>query len=1025
MARGVAGGVGATLVSTALAWWYFLPPERTLLKEEPKYFLAAGVFVSMGLAFGAFHWRLRRAKEANEAANRMLRRANEQVSRMYEQTRELDALKTNFFAAVSHELRTPLGLILGPTQRMLDAPETPETSRRDLDVIARNARLLLRHVNDLLDVAKLEADRMKLEYADTDITRLAHFVASHFEGLARERRLAFTIDAPAGMRAQVDPEKVRRILLNLLSNAFKFTPDGGRVRVTLRDAGRVVAIEVADSGPGIAPEHREAVFERFRQLEGGATRRHGGTGLGLAIAREFVALHGGTITVTDAPEGGALFVVGLPRSAPVECEVRGTAATPGSDDEARQAVEELRNPPAAPSLPVGAAEGARVLVVEDNAEMNRFLCESLASRGYRVTAAYDGDEGIRRALEAKPDLILSDVMMPGTGGEQLVAALRARAELDRTPIVLLTAKADDELRVRLLRSGAQDYVTKPCVVEEVCARVGNLLAARRAEEALRASEAKFSGLVSTAADAIVSVDHDQRIVIYNEAAEKTFGWRREEVLGKPLDVLLPERLRAAQAAQVRRFADDPATTRAMESRASIVALHKDGHEFPAEASISKLAVDGRWVFTVVLRDISERRRAEEAQRFLLEVSTVLATTLDYEETLERLANLVVRDLGDCCILDLVGDDGKLHRVKAVVRDPAQRSIADALERVALDRARPHPASHALETKRPVLVSDVTLAYLRSIAQSEEHARVLGELAPRSLMAFPLVAHRELQGVLGVLSTRAGRRYDAADLRLGEELAGRAAYAVESARHYRAAQRAVAARDDVLGVVAHDLRNPLHAIVLHSQLLSREQLPDRRAPVEAIRRATARMDRLIQDLLDVTRLEAGRLSIAPAPVAAGQLVSDAVEAQRPIGAAAALDLRLDVERDLPEVWADRDRLLQVFENLLGNAFKFTAAGGSVTAGAARRGEDVLFRVTDTGGGIPPEDQAHLFDRFWQAQKTGRRGAGLGLPIVKGLVEAHGGRIWVESAVGRGSTFFFTIPTAAAVRARQASPAACDA
>jgi signal transduction histidine kinase len=230
---------------------------------------------------------------------------------------------------------------------------------------------------------------------------------------------------------------------------------------------------------------------------------------------------------------------------------------------------------------------------------------------------------------------------------------------------------------------------------------------------------------------------------------------------------------------------------------------------------------------------------------------------------------------------------------------------------------------------------------------------------------------------------------------------------------------------VLGIVAHDLRNPLGTIVMQASLLRRHgHEPERRSgrPAEAIERAATRMSRLIQDLLDVTRMEAGRLSIEQTRVHTGQVVREVVEAQEPLASSSSLELDLDLSPDLADVWADRDRLLQIFENLIGNALKFTAPGGRVTVGAAPRDGEALFWVADTGAGIAAEDVPHLFDRFWQARKAGRRGAGLGLPIVKGIVEAHGGRVWVESTPGHGSVFFFTIPTGPRAEAPQpAEPA----
>jgi signal transduction histidine kinase len=282
------------------------------------------------------------------------------------------------------------------------------------------------------------------------------------------------------------------------------------------------------------------------------------------------------------------------------------------------------------------------------------------------------------------------------------------------------------------------------------------------------------------------------------------------------------------------------------------------------------------------------------------------------------------------------------------------------------------------------------------------------------MVVPLLVRGRLLGAMALVASRAARRYDQNDLRLSEELATRAALSIENARLYRAAQRATQARDDVMGMVAHDLRNPLGVILMQAPLLRRQESdrrPPSRDPAEVITRAATRMNRLIQDLLDVAQMEAGRLVIAPDSVFPEQIVRDSVDAQQALAAAASLELRADVPPGVPAVWADRDRLLQVFENLITNAVKFTRPGGRITVGATLTDRSVLFRVADTGVGISPDDLPHVFDRFWQANKGGRHGAGLGLPIVQGIVDAHGGRIWVDSQPGRGSTFFFTIPVAA--------------
>jgi signal transduction histidine kinase/DNA-binding NarL/FixJ family response regulator len=434
-----------------------------------------------------------RAQEV-QTANRELRAANEELGRkereltqLYERLHRLDRMKTQFFANVSHELRTPLALILGPVQKLLSAPDLPEDSRRSLDLVDRNARLLLRHVNDLLDVAKLDAGKLVPRYRALDLAVLVRQTAANFASLADQRGLTFRIEAPATLPAQADPDQLQRVLMNLISNAFKFTPPGGTVRCALAapEGGRAT-ITVADSGPGVPPALREAIFERFFQAEESATRRFGGTGLGLSIAKDFVELHGGTLRVGEAPEGGALLSITLPVTAPPGVTVH---AETGERVWAETLAVEAAAPAPAPRVSPAAPDRATwplVLVVEDNPDLRQYVIDALSST-YRTEAAADGQEGLDKTIALRPDLVLTDVMMPKMNGADLVWAIRARPDLEAMPVVVLTARADDELRVGLLRQGAQDCLVKPFSVDELHARVRNLVATRQARQALEES----------------------------------------------------------------------------------------------------------------------------------------------------------------------------------------------------------------------------------------------------------------------------------------------------------------------------------------------------------------------------------------------------------------------------------------------------------------------------------------------------------------------------------------------------------
>jgi PAS domain S-box-containing protein len=517
--------------------------------------------------------------------------------------------------------------------------------------------------------------------------------------------------------------------------------------------------------------------------------------------------------------------------------------------------------------------------------------------------------------------------------------------------------------------------------------------------------AQTRSLIERAPDGILIADPDERLSDINEAGCRILRYARHEIIGKAIpEIVAPEdldRISASREVLLRKG------VHVGEWRLR----RGDGTYVPTEVSATVLP-DGRW--QGVVRDISERKRLEEEQkrieneqRFLAEIGTALANTLDYEGTLSHIVEIAVRNLSDLCILDLIDSQGQLRRLRVASRDRAYFWMCDLLRGAALDRAR--LVMTALESRQPILVQHARLESIGAIRPGDYCAEP-EDIQLRSAIVVPLVAHGRVLGAMSFLSVTS-LEFAEEDVRVRQQLAERAALAVENARLYSAAQRAIQVRDDIVGIVAHDLRNPLAAILIEAALLRRgldAVTPDTRESVEAIERVAMRMNRLIEDLLDGTRIEAGQLVIEPGRVSALDVVRDALELHCAVASSRELELRLSLPEDLPDVWADRGRLLQVFDNLLGNAVKFTPPGGRITIGAEPQESTVLFWVADTGVGIPYEHQPYLFDRFWQARPAGRSGAGLGLPIVKGIVEAHGGEVTVKSVPAQGSSFSFTIP-----------------
>lgn len=399
-----------------------------------------------------------------------------------------------------------------------------------------------------------------------------------------------------------------------------------------------------------------------------------------------------------------------------------------------------------------------------------------------------------------------------------------------------------------------------------------------------------------------------------------------------------------------------------------------------------------------------RTAAEHEERrsaFLATAGKELAASLDPAETITTMARLIVPNLAEWCVVDVLDGDGTLRRGAASHRQPDQhaRFVATSGE---VEPEIPEAIARVIDSQEPKLVGSA----------SEVVSRLVGltECSAPALLIVPLVSRNRALGVV-VACPPQPASFGADDVQLFGELARHASMAMDNARLYNESQQAVHAREEVLAIVSHDLRNPLNAVTLGASLLQMSpSLSDEdREQVATIELSAKRMSRLISDLLDVTRLEGGKqLPIEPTALDVHSLLAETHDLFKAQAAAGSITLQIQAGKDLPFVRADKHRVTQVLSNLIGNALKFTPAGGVISIRVEDRPRHVLFMVADTGPGIPHEHLPHIFNPYWQAKRTERQGAGLGLPIARGIVESHGGKIWVESEDGSGTRFFFTLP-----------------
>lgn len=446
-----------------------LPPWYQSVWAYLLYALAGGLLIWL-----IFRMRFKRLKREKQKLEQIVKERTREVALQAEELRELDQVKSQFFANISHEFRTPLTLVLGPLENRLQQKEQPKL--HELQIMHRNAKRLERLINQLLDLSRIESGKLQLQPQNGDIIAFLKALSSSFSSHAEQRDIEFQLNFPKeGLDCSFDPDKVEKIAYNLLSNAFKFTPDGGLVEVKVKKTEKEIFFEVKDSGQGIPADELPHIFDRFYRSSDARKKEQEGTGIGLALTKELVKLHRGRIHADSQIGRGSTFTVALPVVPAKSTEGKSIPAIPSQTGAIVEGKKGMINP-----LPVVAEQEDRpiLLVVEDNEDLRAYMANILSPQ-FRILEAGDGRQGFDLAKSKVPDLIISDLMMPEMDGIELCGQLKTNETTSHIPVILLTAKANRESKLEGLSTGADDYLIKPFNAEELKVRVKNLIDQRK------------------------------------------------------------------------------------------------------------------------------------------------------------------------------------------------------------------------------------------------------------------------------------------------------------------------------------------------------------------------------------------------------------------------------------------------------------------------------------------------------------------------------------------------------------------
>ncbi|MBE9103816.1 response regulator [Nostoc cf. edaphicum LEGE 07299] len=954
--------------------------------------------------------------------------AYEEERKRAEALAEIDRAKTVFFSNVSHEFRTPLTLMLGPLEDTLTTCATllPAKEREQLEMVQRNGLRLLKLVNSLLDFSRIEAGRVQASYEPTNLATFTAELASVFRSAVERAGMQLSVNCPAlPAPVYVDREMWEKIVLNLLSNAFKFTM-AGEIAVSLQWLNDHVEFAVKDTGIGIPAAEIPHLFERFHRVKGAQGRTFEGSGIGLSLVQELVQMHGGIVHVTSLLGVGSCFTVSIPTgyahlppdriSAPRTLASTALGATPYLEEALRWLPGEENREQGIGNREQGignreqgignreqgignreqgtgnreesylspityhlSPSPARILLVDDNADMRDYV-KRLLSQQYEVESVPDGLAALDSARGRVPDLVLTDVMMPGLDGFGLLQALRADPLTQKVPIILLSARAGEEARVEGLEAGADDYLIKPFSARELLARVeAALKMARLRQEAMEreqglrieaeVAKAHLETVIAGIQDQFFVLDREWRYSFVNEQVAEIVGIPKEELLGKIIWEVFPDVAKSEFDSQVHR-AIAQNTVVQFEYFYAPWQRWFENRVYPFAEGVS-----------IFVTDISDRKQAEKALR----------------ESEEKF-----RNMADNAPFMVWVTDTNSH---CTYLSQSWYDFTGQSEEMGLGFGW-------LNAVHPEDYNDARNVFLEA-SSSYSAFRLEYRLRRKDGKYRSCIdAANPWFGVDGQFKGYIGSVIDITERKVAEAERDRLLELEQAAR--TEAERANRIKDEFLAVLSHELRSPLNPILGWAKLLQTREFD-----AAALKKAIATIERnaqlqaqLIEDLLDVSRILQGKLNLKMLPVNLVLVIEAGLETVRLAAEAKNIQIQTMLNAAFGQVLGDSGRLQQVIWNLLSNAVKFTPEGGKIDIQLECVDAEAQITVSDTGKGISPEFLPYVFEYFRQADGTTTRkfgGLGLGLAIVRHLTELHGGTIRAESlGEGQGAIFRVRLP-----------------